>query len=316
MAMRLGKHKATARYTRKECAVVVRGQSPNNTRRLVITGASSGLGLALARHYLERGAIVAAFARRGELLQTLAAEFPGKVFCYALDVRDAAAVRHAASDFIARAGVPDVVIANAGVSVGTLTEHAEDSDVFRQVMDINVLGMVQTFQPFVAAMRAAALSPSPSDETTSHPTSPSKNNGQVAGYPAGGRGKRFTLVGIASVAGFRGLPGVGAYSASKAAAISYLESLRVDLHRSGVKVVTICPGYIKTPMTEINPYPMPFMLEADDAAKRVARAIERQTAFTVIPWQMGLVGRLLKLLPRWLYDLLFAHAPHKPRGLI
>jgi NAD(P)-dependent dehydrogenase (short-subunit alcohol dehydrogenase family) len=263
--------------------VVVRGESPNNTRRLVISGASSGLGLALARHYLERGAIVAAFARRGELLQTLAAEFPGKVFCYALDVRDAAAVQHAASDFIARAGVPDVVIANAGVSVGTLTEHAEDSDVFRHVMDINVLGMVQTFHPFVAAMRAA---------------------------------KHGTLAGIASVAGFRGLPGVGAYSASKAAAISYLESLRVDLHRSGVKVVTICPGYIKTPMTAINPYPMPFMLEVDDAAKRIVRAIERQTAFTVIPWQMGLAGRLLKLLPRWLYDRLFAHAPHKPRGLI
>ncbi len=251
-------------------------------QRLVISGASGGIGLALARHYLERGATVAALARRGELLQALAAEFPDKVFCYALDVRDAAAVRQAAGDFIARAGVPDVVIANAGVSVGTLTEHAEDIDAFRQVMEINVLGMVQTFQPFITAMRAA---------------------------------RRGTLVGIASVAGFRGLPGAEAYSASKAAAISYLESLRVELHNTGIKVVTICPGYIRTAMTELNPYPMPFMLEADEAARRMARAIERQTAFIVIPWQMGLVGRLLKLLPCWLYDRLFANAPHKPRGL-
>jgi len=114
----------------------------------------------------------------------------------------------------------------------------------------------------------------------------------------------------------RGLPGAGAYSASKAAAISYLESLRVELRGSGVKVVTLCPGYIKTAMTEINPYPMPFILEADEAARRMAHAIERQTAYAVIPWQMGLVGRVLKLLPRGLYDRLFAHAPHKPRGLL
>ena len=251
-----------------------------NSRSLVISGASSGLGLALARHYLERGATVAAFARRGELLQALASEFPGQVFCYALDVRDAVAVQNAANDFIARVGVPEVVIANAGVSTGTLTEYAEDLDAFQQVMDINVLGMVKTFHPFVAAMRAA---------------------------------HRGTLVGIASVAGFRGLPGASAYSASKAAAISYLESLRVELHGSGVKVVTICPGYIKTPMTAANPYSMPFILEADEAARRMARAIERQTSFAVIPWQMGLVGRILKWMPRWLYDSLFAHAPHKPR---
>lgn len=252
-------------------------------KSLVITGASGGLGLALARHYLERGATIAAFARRGALLQVLAAEFPDQVFCYALDVRDAPAVLDAANDFIARAGVPDIVIVNAGVSAGTLTEYAEDLDVFQQVMDINVLGMVKTFQPFIVAMRAA---------------------------------RQGTLVGISSVAGFRGLPGASAYSASKAAAITYLESLRVELRDSGVKVVTICPGYIETPMTAINPYPMPFMLDANEAARRIARAIERQTAFTVIPWQMGLAGCVLKLLPRWLYDRLFAHAPHKPRNLI
>jgi NAD(P)-dependent dehydrogenase (short-subunit alcohol dehydrogenase family) len=262
--------------------------------KVVISGASSGIGLALARHYLERGATVAAFARRGELLQVLAAEFPNKVFCYALDVRDAAAIQQAAGDFMARVGVPDIVIANAGVSRGTLTEYVEDEEVFQSVMDINVLGMVKTFQPFIAVMREAALSPSPS--------------------PASGRGG-YKLVGIASVAGFRGLPGSGAYSASKAAAISYMESLRVELHGSGVKAVTLCPGYIKTPMTDINTYPMPFIIAADDAAKRMARVIERGTSFAVVPWQMGVVGWLLKRLPNWLYDLAFSKAPHKSRNV-
>ena len=273
--------------------------NPQSSLLVVISGASSGIGLALARHYLQDGAQLAAFARRADLLAQLASEFPQQVSVYALDVRDGVAVQHAAADFIARVGVPNIVIANAGVSVGTLTEFAEDIDAFQQVIDINVLGMVKTFQPFIAAMRdAAAYLPSPQPS------------------PMGRGSKRerhFTLVGIASVAGFRGLPGAGAYSASKAAAISYLESLRVELRGTGIKVTTICPGYIRTPMTTHNPYPMPFMLDAEVAATRMARAIARQTSFTVIPWQMGVVGALLKVLPRWLYDLLFAHAPHKPR---
>jgi short-subunit dehydrogenase len=173
-----------------------------------------------------------------------------------------------------------VVIANAGVSTGTLTELSADIEVFQKVMDINVMGMVKTFQPFVEAMRTAHAG---------------------------------TLVGIASVAGFRGLPGASAYSASKAAAISYLESLRVELRDSGVKVVTICPGYIKTPMTAANPYRMPFILDAGEAAKRMAHAIERQTPFAVIPWQMELIGYVLNCLPRWIYDRLFVNAPRKPR---
>lgn len=252
-------------------------------KSLVITGASGGLGLALTQHYLQQGATVGVIARRAGLLQSLAEQFPGQVCCYPLDVRDATALQAAAQDFIARAGVPDIVIANAGVSTGTLTEHAEDIAAFQQVMDINVLGMVKTFQPFLAAMRAT------------------------------NRGK---LVGIASVAGFRGLPGASAYSASKAAAISYLESLRVELRGSGVQVVTICPGYIKTAMTASNSYPMPFILEADEAARRIARAIAQGKSLSVIPWQMALAGSMLKLLPNWLYDLLFSKAPHKPRGLI
>lgn len=266
--------------------------------KVVISGASSGIGLALARHYLERGAIVAAFARRGELLQHLSVQFPDQVFPYTLDVRDAAAIRAAADDFMVRVGVPHIVIANAGVSVGTLTEYAEDLDAFKQVMDINVLGMVNTFQPFVAAMRNTRPSP--------------------PGRGDGGEGTLFapTLAGITSVAGLRGLPGASAYSASKAAAISYLESLRVELRGCGVKVVTIAPGYIQTPMTDINPYPMPFILAPEEAVRRMARVIERGSSFAVVPWQMGVVGWVMRRLPNWLYDRLFANAPHKPRGLL
>lgn len=248
--------------------------------KVVISGASSGLGFALTRYYLERGAIVAVLARRGDLLQDLVAEFPSQVFPYALDVRDALAVQNAAKDFIARVGIPDIVIANTGVSVGTITEYAEDIASFQKVMDINVLGMVKTFQPFIASMRAA---------------------------------KQGTLVGVASVAGFRGLPGSGAYCASKAAAISYLESLRGDLYGSGVKVVTICPGYIKTAMTANNSCNMPFIMSADEAAKRIARAIERQSAFFVVPWQMAFVGCVLRWLPPWLYDRLLSKSARKTR---
>ncbi len=188
----------------------------------------------------------------------------------------------AAGDFIARAGVPDIVIANAGVSVGTLTEHAEDLPVFRTRVPDQLVGMAATFQPFVAPMRAA---------------------------------HHGTLVGIASVAGIRGVPGAGAYSASKAAAINYLESLRVELRGSGIRVSTICPGYIETPMTAVNRYPMPFLLKADEAARRIARAIDRGASYAVVPWQMAIVARLLRLLPNPVNDALFARVGRKPRGL-
>lgn len=258
------------------------------TLRVFITGASSGIGSALARHYAGRGATLGLAARRGEQLQALAGELTGvgakNVLCYPLDVTDAAALQAAAEDFMDRGGAPDIVVANAGVSSGTLTECREDLDVIRRILDINVFGMAATFSPFIPAMKQRAEEGPP------------------------GR-----LVGIASVAGIRGLPGAEAYSASKAAAINYLESLRLEMRSSGVKVVTIAPGYIETPMTALNPYPMPFMLPAAEAARRFARAIERGTSYTVIPWQMGVVAKGLRLLPNWFYDRLFANAPRKPR---
>ena len=122
------------------------------------------------------------------------------------------------------------------------------------------------------------------------------------------------LVGISSVASCRGLPGASAYSASKAAANSYLESLRVEMYGSGISVITICPGYIVTPMTANNPFQMPFIMTAETAAKKIVHIINHKKIFSVIPWQMGIIARILKLLPNFVYDRLFSIMPRKPRG--
>ena len=247
---------------------------------VVITGASSGLGLALAQEYARRGATLCLMARRMDLLERLAASLPVRTYCYAVDVRVAGTVSAAAADFIDKAGCPDIVIANAGVSAGTSTADPADASVFEDILATNLRGMMLTFQPFVDLMRR-------------------RGNGQLAG--------------IASVAGFRGIPGASAYSASKSAAITYLESLRVEMRRHGIRVVTICPGYIETPLTAVNPYPMPFLMKPEKAARSIANAIAREKRFHVLPWQMALVGRLLRLLPNAVYDVIFARAPRKPR---
>jgi hypothetical protein len=246
--------------------------------RVFITGASSGLGAALARHYGAQGAQLGLAGRRLEALQATAAGLGARL--YQADVRDAAAMQAAAAAFLREVGAPDIVIAAAGISVGTLTEAAEDAPVFRAVMDANVLGLVHTFQPFIASMSTGGV-----------------------------------LCGISSVAGVRGLPGGGAYSASKAAATVYLEALRLELKARGIAVVTVAPGYIDTPMTQVNPYAMPFKMTARAAAAKVAGCITRRRAYAVIPWQMGWVARLLKWLPIPVYDALFEKAPRKPRGL-
>lgn len=256
--------------------------------KVFITGASSGIGQALATEYAirykDKGAIIGLVARRSEHLQKLqnALQKFSNVTCliYAVDVRDHRALLSAAADFMQRYGTPDVVIANAGVSSGTLTEQQADIAAFQAVVDINVMGMVHTFQPFISAMREA------------------------------GKGQ---LVGIASVAGVRGLPGAGAYSASKAAAIAYLESLRVEMLHHNISVTTIAPGYIRTPMTDINTYKMPFLMNVNVAARKFVNAIEHKRRFVVIPWQMGWVARLMRLIPPVLWDYLAKNAPHKPR---
>lgn len=257
-------------------------------KRVFITGASSGLGAALARRYAEQGAMLGLVARRSALLEQLVASLPNseRHCIYTLDVTDHAALAAAAGSFIAAVGGIDVVIANAGVSQGTLTEHTEDLPVFDRIIATNVNATVASFAPFIAAMKRQAQE--------------------------GSRDCR--LVGIASVAGIRGLPGAGAYSASKAAVISYCESLRVELKSSGIRVVTIAPGYIDTPMTQANSYPMPFLMPAEKFAAKAVAAIDAGVSYRVIPWQMGVVSKLLRMLPNALYDFAFAKAPHKARN--
>lgn len=258
-------------------------------QKIFITGASSGIGAALAREYAAKNAnqkvTLGLMGRKLDALQLLASrlekEFNAHCAVYVVDVRVHAAMSTAAKDFISRFGTPNIVIASAGVSRGTLTEHEEDIAAFQAVMDINVMGLVHTFNPFITAM---------------------KNNKQPA-----------QLVGIASVAGIRGLPGAGAYSASKAAAICYLESLRVEMKPYDIHVTTVAPGYIRTPMTDINQYKMPFLMDANIFAEKLIKAVESKRRFIVIPWQMGWLARFMRFIPPALWDWGMRKAPHKER---
>ena len=255
----------------------------NRAPLVFITGASSGIGQALALRYYRAGWSLALVARRaGAIRQWAAAQglVGARVVVYAADVRDVAAITAAGRACIAALGLPEVVIANAGISVGMDTAEAADLAVMRATFETNVIGMAASFQPFVAAMRE--------------------------------RGSG-TLVGIASVAGIRGLPGHGAYCASKAATISYCESLRGECRASGVKVVTLAPGYIDTPLTRRNRYRMPFLLSAEAFADQAFKSVAAGDRFRVIPWQMGALAVLMRMLPDAWFDRLFAGRPRKHR---
>jgi NAD(P)-dependent dehydrogenase (short-subunit alcohol dehydrogenase family) len=246
-----------------------------------ITGASSGIGAALAREFASRGATLGLLARRGDALDALIAQLPGRHRRYVVDVTERARLIEAARDFEQASGGADLVIANAGISVGVLTEYAEDLPVFERVVATNFLSAVDTFHPFVAPMRQR---------------------------------RRGTLAAVASVAGVRGLPGAGAYCASKAALISYCESLRVELRGSGVRVVTIAPGFIDTAMTAANPYPMPFLMTAESFARRAADTMLRGASYRVIPWQVAWLARVLRVLPNWAFDRILHRRARKPRA--
>jgi len=248
-----------------------------------ITGASSGIGQALAQRFAREGWRLALVARRGAELQAWVDALglvSDRAHVYAADVRDVRSIVDAGRACIGTQGLPDAVVANAGISVGIDTADFDDLEVLRATFETNNIGMAATFHPFVEAMRQR------------------------------GSGR---LVGIASVAGIRGLPGHGAYCASKAAAISYCESLRGECAPAGVKVVTLLPGYIDTPLTRGNRYSMPFLMSVDAFADRAFAAIVAGDSYRVIPWQMGVLAKLLRLLPNAVYDKALSKRQRKQR---
>jgi short-subunit dehydrogenase len=248
-----------------------------------ITGASSGIGQALAWRYHLADWRLALAARRGADIENWARAKgipPERYAVYGADVADIDSIVAAGRTCLAQQGLPDAVIANAGISIGVDSAVREDIDVIARTFATNNVGMAATFHPFIAPM---------------------VQRGSGA------------LVGIASAGGIRGMPGHGAYCASKAAVISYCESLRGELRSSGVKVVTICPGYVATPLTDRNRYGMPFLMQPQEFAEQAFRAIEAGTSYRVIPWQMGVVTKLLRLLPNALFDRVLAGRPRKHR---
>jgi short-subunit dehydrogenase len=250
---------------------------------IFITGASSGIGQALAWRYYQAGFSLALVARRTDEIQSWAQTRGldvSRYRIYGADVAIIDSITATARRCLETQGVPDIVIANAGVSIGIDSAVRDDLEVLARTFAINNVGLAATFHAFIDPMA-------------------------LRGSGA--------LVGIGSVAGIRGLPGHGAYCASKAGVISYCESLRGELRDAGVKVVTICPGYINTPLTQKNRYAMPFLMQPNVFADKAFAAIEVGASYRVIPWQMGWVAKGLRLLPNVIFDKVLSGRPRKRR---
>lgn len=253
---------------------------PASPHTVVLTGACGGIGRALARRYLDAGASVALLGRDRAVLDELAEHAPARARVYTPDVTDPQAMNEVAADWIGGFGPPDVVIANAGVAGGFDTAVRDDLAVLRRMLEINLLGVATTFQPFVAPMTERGAG---------------------------------SLVGIASVAGWRGIPGNGAYCASKGGLIRYLESLRAELRPTGVRVVTVSPGYVRTDLVAGNTMAMPGLLEPEQAAARIVTGVARGRERFTVPRRTGLISRGLALLPAALADRIWLAQPRKPR---
>ncbi len=254
------------------------------SKLVFVTGASSGIGQALAWRYYQAGWSLALAGRQVDHIKAWASRHEistDRYEVYSVHVTDADSLLVAGKACMQGQGTPDLVLACAGMSVGVDTAEPGDIDVMAQTFLTNNIGTAATFHPFLSAMKRRGTG---------------------------------TLVGLGSVNGIRGFAGHGANCPSKAAMISYLECLRLELRGSGVKVVTICPGYVATPLTQINVVSMPFLLQPQNFAEAAFQAIEAGVSYRVIPWQMGIVAKLLRLLPNWAFDRVFAGRARKPRA--
>lgn len=242
-------------------------------KTVFLTGASSGLGYGLALHYARAGATVYGVARRAERLERLAAEARGRgggrVIPVALDVTDgealAAAVRAAEE---AAGGSLDLVVANAGLGDPTPADRI-DWRLVKRILDVNASAACVTLASSLPAMVA--------------------------------RGSG-TVVAISSLAAFRGLPSSAAYCASKAALDVFMESLRVDLRGTGVRALTIHPGFVNTERAAHDRFPRPFAMDTAEAVRVMARAIDRGAAVTAFPFPLAALARMARVLPRALYE--------------
>jgi len=247
----------------------------------IVTGASSGIGWALARELARQGIRVGLVARRREKLEQLAAEISrqgGRAAAATADVGNNAQVTDAIHQLAGQLGPVDLLVANAGIGMPTLLNPANIADV-EAMFRINVLGMVYAFDAVLPQMLERRL-----------------------GH----------LAGISSMASYKGLPGESAYCASKAAMNVYLEGLRIRLRDHGITVSTICPGFVRTPMTQVNKFHMPWLLEADDAARRIARALARRKKVFNFPWQMACLMAITNWLPDWMVARLMSDYNENP----
>ncbi|MGB1581907.1 MAG: SDR family NAD(P)-dependent oxidoreductase [Nevskiales bacterium] len=233
-------------------------------KRIFITGAASGMGLALARHYLDQGAVVGTCSL--ETRESVADTLPDGLDYTQADVTDAAATRDAVMAFAERVGGLDLMIANAGISMPKTA--FPDFDRGRAVFNVNVMGTVNAFEPAIEIMRK-------------------QGSGQ--------------LVALGSVSGITGMPGMAFYGSSKAAVMQFCETLAIDLKAYGIDVTVVAPGFVATPLTEANPHKMPFLLTTEAAVNRIIRAVERRRLRSVFPLPMAMLASLLYHLPRSLY---------------
>jgi short-subunit dehydrogenase len=250
-------------------------------RVAIITGSSSGIGQALAKALARSGCRVGLIARRKTLLEQLESEIlvsGGMAASATADVSDRFELRRAFEELTRSLGPTDLVVANAGVGIPTTLEPMNIESI-EEMIRVNVLGVIYTIEACLPSML-------------------DRGEGQIAA--------------ISSLSAYKGMPGESAYCASKAAVNSYMEGLRVQVRSRGISVSTICPGFVKTPMTAIDDFPMLFAMEADEAARRIIRALKKRAKVTNFPWQTTALIRLSRLMPDWALARIFRHHLEHP----